>query len=327
MRLVKKGVQKNGAVVDDSVIKDVIATFNPSARPPITLGHPKDSRVPAFGRVTRVYELSDGLHGDVQKTPILKSLEASGHYEGWSAGIPKGPDGRWYLHHLAWLGELPPASDISGDDVAVVELNNNTKDMLLLDMEGEEMTTDEVKRLIAENAGVEKLTEKITALEAQLTALKSAAPSGKEGDGSKEQAKTPDRIESILSVTKTADGDGSKEQAKTPDSDDGKNDGKGDDTEKQLSALFETLKNERLSGVRDKLRQKGLDDKRIESILSVTKTADAMQFSDDAYYKALCDMVEAVPDVKSQLTGSVFNLADSGAGDPGIDISKLAACL
>jgi hypothetical protein len=258
MRLVKKGVQKNGAVVDDSVIKDVIATFNPSARPPITLGHPKDSRVPAFGRVTRVYELSDGLHGDVQKTPILKSLEASGHYEGWSAGIPKGPDGRWYLHHLAWLGELPPASDISGDDVAVVELNNNTKDMLLLDMEGEEMTTDEVKRLIAENAGVEKLTEKIKALEAQLTALKSAAPSGKEGDGSKEQAKTPDRIESILSVT---------------------------------------------------------------------KTADAMQFSDDAYYKALCDMVEAVPDVKSQLTGSVFNLADSGAGDPGIDISKLAACL
>jgi len=310
MRIVKKGTQKNGAVVDDRVIQEVIETFNPSARPPITLGHPKDSRVPAFGRVLNVFALDDGLHGEVKKTPILQKLEDDGYYDGWSAGIMMGPDGKYYLHHLAWLGELPPASDIAGDEYVTIT-EPAAAAMLLSDpyKEDAEMTPDEVKKLIEEIVGAnqKKSEEQITALTAQLEALKQK-PSGKEKPGKAEPAKD-----------KPGE---AKEKPEAAAANTG-------EMEKQLNALFETLKKDRQTQIRDKLKSKGLGNEQIDKILAVTTQASAMQFANDAYFSSLQEMVDAVPDVKSQLTGSVFNLSDpgkAGKGD-GIDAAKLASMM
>ncbi|MCE7729623.1 hypothetical protein [Vibrio campbellii] len=126
LEIVAAGIQRNGQPVDKSVLESVVRNFSSDARPPITLGHPEKGadQIAALGRVDnlQVGENAEGkaaLFGEMHYSPELEQLEDDKKFEGQSAGIYPlpGKDGEFYLHHLAQLGQLPPAADIKTRDL------------------------------------------------------------------------------------------------------------------------------------------------------------------------------------------------------------------
>lgn len=122
MSIVTTGIQQTGDTVTKEMLDSAVANFNPDARPPVALGHPDkgDDRCSAYGRVDNPTVVASTDHPgefeliiEVHYTDWLESMEDSGEYEGFSLGLYPmvGKEG-WYIHHLAILGELPPAANI-----------------------------------------------------------------------------------------------------------------------------------------------------------------------------------------------------------------------
>lgn len=141
LEIVAEGVQRNGKPVGEEVLRSVVRNFNASSRPPVTLGHPKkgDDKAAALGRIAnlRVENNAEGkiaLFGDQIYTPKLEELEDSGEFEGQSAGIypHPGKPGEFYLHHVAQLGQLPPAADIKTHNVVELSNDGSADDPILL---------------------------------------------------------------------------------------------------------------------------------------------------------------------------------------------------
>lgn len=107
----------DGNSITKQDLKDVVETFD--GRVPISLGHymtKKDDWWPAFGNVDSIMLTEDPngtdatLIGDISIKPELADALQSGYYPGWSVSIPpRAADGKKYLHHLAFLGAMPPA--------------------------------------------------------------------------------------------------------------------------------------------------------------------------------------------------------------------------
>lgn len=129
LRIVATGIQKNGQPVTKAQLESVVKNYKPDSRPPVTPGHPAKGadQTSALGRVAnlRTEEYVEngvtktGLFGEVNYTQELEAREDKGEFEGFSAGIHPVPeqDGEWYMHHLAVLGQLPPAADTKTLDV------------------------------------------------------------------------------------------------------------------------------------------------------------------------------------------------------------------
>ncbi|MGL4757383.1 MAG: hypothetical protein ACRCXB_33940, partial [Aeromonadaceae bacterium] len=119
LSLVGDGVQKNGKTVTKAMLGDIVKRWSGDGRPPITLGHPAQGadKVAALGRVdnprtepSRRVPGKTELVVELHYTPELEKLEDAGKFEGFSAGIYPTMDGKgYYLHHVAALGQLPPA--------------------------------------------------------------------------------------------------------------------------------------------------------------------------------------------------------------------------
>lgn len=129
LEIVADGIQKNGQPVTKAQLESVVRNYNSDSRPPVTPGHPSkgSDQIAALGRASNLRtEAGSGdkagktvLVGEVVYTPEMEALEDSGAFEGFSAGIHPVPDkdGEWYMHHLAFLGQLPPAADTKTRDV------------------------------------------------------------------------------------------------------------------------------------------------------------------------------------------------------------------
>jgi hypothetical protein len=85
---------------------------------PLTVGHTsdyKDSKVPAFGWVKKVFTVGGVVKVVAEFTEELAHLIKTGHYKKVSVGLYKPDDptnptpGKWHLHHVAFLGAAPPA--------------------------------------------------------------------------------------------------------------------------------------------------------------------------------------------------------------------------
>lgn len=89
-------------------LQEVVETFTPDV--PVTLGHQLADWMPAFGWVREVWIGINGdvLHGKVELSDTLADAYDNGLYRKWSIGIKRRPDGKMYLHHLAFLGSVPP---------------------------------------------------------------------------------------------------------------------------------------------------------------------------------------------------------------------------
>ncbi|MEL3903501.1 MAG: hypothetical protein P1P63_00035 [Treponemataceae bacterium] len=169
-RVGKWGV--NSDEITEVDLADAVETFTP--RRPVGIGHEamhKDD-APKFGDVWSVALSNDGktLTGDVEFSEELDTLYRAGKYDGWSVSLPKrAKDGKTYLHHLAFLGAMPPKipglkelqsfrfSD--GDKVSSFEFSGKLK----------EIGSEEVKMTKEE---IEALKEKSEQLEKENAALK-----------------------------------------------------------------------------------------------------------------------------------------------------------
>ena len=110
----------NGQVLTKEHLEQVVKNFKDEV--PIVLGHLKADHMPAFGWVKKV-ELSNDkeiLYGEVELLDPLKEAYEFGLYKKWSIGLRKNDKGEWYLHHLAFLGAVPPR--IKG--LKVLEMSN-----------------------------------------------------------------------------------------------------------------------------------------------------------------------------------------------------------
>ena len=99
-----------GQAVTAGDLAEIVETFAGSA--PITIGHSLADWMPAFGKVTAVsFNGKTGtLHGVVELSDLLADAHGQGLYPSWSIGAPRrAADGKRTLHHLAFLGAVPPA--------------------------------------------------------------------------------------------------------------------------------------------------------------------------------------------------------------------------
>lgn len=116
------GTVENPVVVSERDLREIAETFIDVKRAPVSLnGHWPDPAKPRLGNVVSVEfdEASKTLRGEVEEQDALAAAVDEGFFPDVSiGGKRRASDGKMYLHHLAYLGEEPPAvknliSDIS----------------------------------------------------------------------------------------------------------------------------------------------------------------------------------------------------------------------
>ena len=106
------GTTENHQIVTAKDIKEIEETFSDIGSAPIQFGHYSDAASPRLGNVVSVYSDNNGnsLYADIEEHDTLADAVDSGFYPDVSIGArQRAKDGKMYLHHLAYLGQEPPA--------------------------------------------------------------------------------------------------------------------------------------------------------------------------------------------------------------------------
>ncbi|MCL2762223.1 MAG: hypothetical protein FWD36_03320 [Treponema sp.] len=107
------GSKDNPQIVTEKDLKEIAETFADIKKAPISLsGHWPDASSPRLGNVVSVSydESTQSLTGEIEEEDALADAVDSGYYPDVSIGArQRASDGKMYLHHLAYLGEEPPA--------------------------------------------------------------------------------------------------------------------------------------------------------------------------------------------------------------------------
>lgn len=113
----------NGVILTPEDLSNMAENFVSDV--PVTVGHEADDSMPAYGWVKSVELSSDGglLLGEVELGQELTDAFAEGRYKNWSIGAARNDDDRLYLHHVAFLGAVPPM--IKG--LKVIEMGDRSR--------------------------------------------------------------------------------------------------------------------------------------------------------------------------------------------------------
>jgi hypothetical protein len=107
------GSKDNPQIVNEKDLKEIAETFAEIKKAPVSLnGHWPDPASPRLGNVVGVSydEKTQTLTGEIEEEDALAESVDAGYYPDVSIGAKqRASDGRMYLHHLAYLGEEPPA--------------------------------------------------------------------------------------------------------------------------------------------------------------------------------------------------------------------------
>jgi len=107
------GSKDNPQIVNEKDLKEIAETFAEIKKAPISLnGHWPDPSSPRLGNVIGVAydDKTQTLTGEIEEEDALAESVDAGYYPDVSIGAKqRASDGRMYLHHLAYLGEEPPA--------------------------------------------------------------------------------------------------------------------------------------------------------------------------------------------------------------------------
>ncbi|MDR0302345.1 MAG: hypothetical protein LBI04_08565 [Treponema sp.] len=107
------GSKDNPQIVNEKDLKEIAETFEAIKKAPISLnGHWPDPASPRLGNVIGVTydETAQTLTGEIEEEDALAEAVDAGYYPDVSIGArQRASDGKMYLHHLAYLGEEPPA--------------------------------------------------------------------------------------------------------------------------------------------------------------------------------------------------------------------------
>ena len=205
--IVCEGVKRNGLVVTEEIINQVVETFSSlNYKPPIVLGHINQYKDgdPAAGRVLALRKVKHNgkacISADLLIAPLEKSVE-SGEYDGFSVGIHVDPEsGKYYLHHLALLGAVPPADQSAGLSAGEVKLSVKPEELIILDFPKMKLST---------HYGGEKMNVKeiVTALVASEEFKKELAKAAQEAvkltlSASQERQKEPNELEKLYKEEK-----------------------------------------------------------------------------------------------------------------------------
>jgi hypothetical protein len=106
------GTMNNPVAVTDQDLREIAETFTETKKAQVTLGHSDDPKAPRLGYVASVSydEHKKILAGEVVEADTLSKAVDDGFFPDCSIGAKRrAADGKMYLHHLAYLGEQPPA--------------------------------------------------------------------------------------------------------------------------------------------------------------------------------------------------------------------------
>jgi hypothetical protein len=178
------GTTEHPIRVTEQDLREIAETFPDIGEAPVSLnGHDPNPAAPQLGTVVSVTydDKTKTLIGAVDEDDALAEAVDRGYYHNCSIGAKRRADGKMYLHHLAYLGEQPPAiKDLKMD---IGKKLGNPEQIAAADREGitmipcpilnlsdpavDEPQPDEtddketIKRLEAENA---RLREQLEAL-------------------------------------------------------------------------------------------------------------------------------------------------------------------
>ncbi len=153
LELAKAG-NHNGITITIDDIADMAETF--SGDIPVTIGHELDDTMPAYGWVKSLNLSEDGatLIGEIELGEELEKAISDGRYKkNWSIGAGRDTDDRMYLHHVAFLGAVPPMiKDLQiihmGDksDIITYAIPSGTCSFLLSDTDLVEYTSLRIEK-------------------------------------------------------------------------------------------------------------------------------------------------------------------------------------
>ncbi len=106
------GSVENPVIVTERDLEEIAETFAEQNTAPVQFGHWADAASPRLGNVVSVSynPATKTLTGTVEEHDELAKAVDEGYFPDCSIGAKKrASDGRMYLHHLAYLGEEPPA--------------------------------------------------------------------------------------------------------------------------------------------------------------------------------------------------------------------------
>ncbi|PLX66011.1 MAG: hypothetical protein C0602_12830 [Denitrovibrio sp.] len=119
LELAKTG-NHNGITITEDDIREMEQTFCGDV--PVTIGHEMDDSMPAYGWVMSLEVSDDGqtLAGELELGDELAESFGTGKYKNWSIGAGRNDDEKMYLHHVAFLGAVPPMIK----DLKVIEMGD-----------------------------------------------------------------------------------------------------------------------------------------------------------------------------------------------------------
>lgn len=135
LELAKTG-NHNGITITEEDLRDMAETFKSDV--PVTIGHESDDSMPAYGWVKALEVTEDGqiLIGELELNEELQQALAEGRYKNWSIGAGRDADDKMYLHHLAFLGAVPPMIK----DLKLIEMGDRS-DIITFSIKGEASLT------------------------------------------------------------------------------------------------------------------------------------------------------------------------------------------
>jgi hypothetical protein len=187
------GSADNPQIVTEKDLQEIAETFPEIGKAPVTFGHWPDPARPRLGNVISVTwdPVAKVLSGTIEEQYELAKAVDEGYYPDVSIGAKRrAVDGKMYLHHLAYLGEEPPAikdlvsainkelmPDIAASDFdgAVSLPDPKTAPIPQADFTSVQSPTADEGLALADGSAQDPVQADAVALEAQLRALKKDA--------------------------------------------------------------------------------------------------------------------------------------------------------
>ena len=183
------GSTEHPQTVTDKDLQEIYESFSDMNSSPIILGHNFSGENPRFGDVVGLELKDGGLYGITQEQDALAEAVEQGYFPDRSIGAKRSAEtGKLYLHHVAYLGEEPPAlknlrtsikdslAAIAASDITDVQMlpSVKTKVIALSDIGGSKVNEEELKKRIAE------LEDQNATLKQELEKAKQAGSSSEE---------------------------------------------------------------------------------------------------------------------------------------------------
>lgn len=197
------GSTENPQTVTNKDLQEIYESFANMNSSPITLGHTFSGADPRLGEVVGL-ELKDGiLYGVTEEQDALAEAVDQGFFPDRSIGAKRSAEtGKLYLHHLAYLGEEPPAiKNLKNEVKASLEIAaSDNKDVHIypsVRAEKKALSDGDLNKGEVKMNELEELKAKVEELTAVNSALKADLEKAKQAGGSEDVSKLKSENEAL----------------------------------------------------------------------------------------------------------------------------------